>query len=108
MTKLKYVLLTVVLAFLSQTAAAQLNPIKQFSEDPIKFLEEVRIMFEATNMDKKEIKVYMETFTLAWNSPKCNETVKKATYNTCNLMVKKKLRILPEYKSYLNSIMNFV
>ncbi|MBN8697008.1 MAG: hypothetical protein J0L87_10795 [Bacteroidetes bacterium] len=108
MTKLKYVLLTLVLAFLSQTAAAQLNPIKQFSEDPIKFLEEVRIMFEATNMDKKEIKEYMETFTLAWNSPKCNETVKKATYNTCNLMVKKKLRILPEYKSYLNSIMNFV
>ncbi len=86
---------------------AQLNPIKQYTEDPVKFLEEVKTTLEATNMEKREIKDYMEKFTLVWNSPKCTDNLKKATYNTCNLMIKKKLRILPEYRSYLNSIMNF-
>lgn len=87
---------------------AQINPIKQFTEDPIKFLDEVKTMFEATSMDKKELKDYMEQLGLVWNSPKCNDIVKKAAYTTCNLMVKKKLRILPEYQSYLNSVQNFV
>ncbi len=91
-----------------QKVSAQLNPIKQFSEDPVKFLEEVKVMFEATNMDKKEIRDYMEQFTLAWTGPKYNDNLKKATYASCNLMVKKKIRILPEYKSYLSSVMNFV
>src|SRR6218665_770176 len=107
MRKFKYVFLLFAAAFFAQKASAQLNPIKQFSEDPIKFLEEVKTMFEATNMEKKEIKEYMEAFTLAWNSPKYNDNLKKATYSTFNLMVKKKLRILPEYKSYLNSVVNF-
>jgi hypothetical protein len=87
---------------------AQLNPIKQFSEDPLKFPEEVKTMFEATNMDKKEIKEFMEAFVLAWNNPKCNDNLKKSIVNSCNLMIKKKLRILPEYKSYLSSVMNFI
>lgn len=90
-----------------QNVSAQLNPIKQFSEDPIKFLDEVKTMFEATNMDKKEIKAYMEQFALVWNSAQYTDNLKKATYTCCNLMVKKKIRILPEYQSYLNSVLNF-
>ncbi|HEX8515744.1 MAG TPA: hypothetical protein VF868_06050 [Bacteroidia bacterium] len=90
-----------------QEVSAQLNPIKQFSEDPVKFPEEVRTMFEVTNMDKKEVKEYMEAFILLWNSPQYTQTLKKATYDCFNLMVKRKIRILPEYKSYLNSVMNF-
>ena len=89
-------------------SVGQLNPIKQYTEDPIKFLEEIKAMLEVTNMSKKEVKEFMEQFTLAWNSPKYKEEFKKSTYNACNLMIKKKLRILPEYKSYLTSVMNFV
>ena len=91
-----------------QQLFAQVNPIKQFSEDPVKFLEEVKTMFEVTNMEKKDVKLFMEEFTKIWNSPKYTENLKKATYNSFNLMVKKKLRILPEYKSYLNSVTNFI
>lgn len=108
MKKIKLFLCLLFLSCFSVTAFAQLNPIKQYTEDPIKFLEEIKTMFEVTNMSKKEIKDYMEQFTLVWNSPKCNDKLKKATYNSCNLMIKKKLRILPEYKSYLSSVMNFV
>jgi len=108
MQKLKYLFLLSSIVFFCNNTFAQLNPIKQFSEDPIKFLEEIKTMFEATNMEKKEIKEYIEQFALAWNSPKCNDAVKKSTYISCNLMVQKKMRILPEYKSYLNSVQNFI
>jgi transcription initiation factor IIE alpha subunit len=108
MKNIKLLIVLILFLCLSSRSVAQLNPIKQYSEDPIQFLEEIKSMFEVTNMSKKEIKDFMEQFTLAWNSPKCNEKLKKATYNSCNMMIKKKLRILPEYKSYLTSIMNFV
>lgn len=108
MKKIKYIVFLFACIICAQNLSAQLNPIKQFSEDPLKFPEEIKTMFESTSMDKKEIKEYMEQFLLMWNSAKYNDNVKKATYATCNLMIKKKLRILPEYKSYLSSVMNFV
>ncbi|MDP1744351.1 MAG: hypothetical protein Q8L90_02170, partial [Bacteroidota bacterium] len=108
MKSFKYIILLFIAFVFTDKVVAQINPIKQYTEDPIKFLEEIRTMFEVTNMGKKEIKEYMEQFTLAWNSPKYNANLKKATYNSCNQMIKKKLRILPEYKSYLTSVMNFV
>jgi len=87
---------------------AQVNPIKEFSADPIKFIEDIKVMLEVTKMEKKEIKEYTEQFALAWNNPKNNDALKSLTYETCNLMVKKKVRIIPEFKSYLTSVMNFV
>ncbi|OFY85535.1 MAG: hypothetical protein A3F72_10200 [Bacteroidetes bacterium RIFCSPLOWO2_12_FULL_35_15] len=108
MRKLKPLLCFFILFFISQSSFAQLNPIKQFTENPILFLEEVKTMLEATNMDKKELKSFMEQFTLVWNSPKYDEQLKKATYTSFNQMVKKKLRILPEYRSYLVAVSNFV
>lgn len=108
MKKFRYIIFLFTVLIYTQKTSAQINPIKQYTEDPIKFIEEIKIMFEVTNMNKKEVKEYMELFTLAWNSPKYNDNLKKATYNSCNQMIKKKLRILPEYKSYLTSVMNFV
>ena len=108
MKKINHILLLFVAMFITTSAFAQINPIKQYTEDPLKFLEEIKATFEVTNMGKKELKEYMETFTLAWNSPKYNEKLKKATYATCNMMIKKKIRILPEYQDYLTSVMNFI
>jgi hypothetical protein len=108
MRQLKYIFLAGFIALFTSKSFAQQNPVKQFSEDPVQFLVDVKTMFDATNMDKKEVKEFMEAFTLAWNNPKCNESLKKSIAGTCNLMIKKKLRILPEYKSYLSSVMNFI
>jgi hypothetical protein len=108
MKKLKSLFIFFVVAFSAQQLVAQVNPIKQFSEDPVKFLDEIKTMFEVTNMEKKDVKDFMEQFTKVWNSPKYTENLKKATYNSFNQMVKKKLRILPEYKSYLTSVTNFI
>jgi hypothetical protein len=108
MKKLKFLFIFFAVVFSTQQLVAQINPIKQFSEDPIKFLDEIKTMFEVTNMEKKDVKEFMEQFTKVWNSPKYTENLKKATYSSFNLMVKKKMRILPEYKSYLSSVINFV
>ncbi len=108
MRKIQYVFLFFAVFCFSQKSIAQLNPIKQFTEDKILFLEDVKVMFEATTMDKRERGRFLEPFTLAWNSPKCNDNLKKAVYSTCNLMLKKKFRILPEYMTYLTSVMNFI
>ncbi len=107
MRKIGFGILFLVLVCWGEGSYAQLNPIKQYTEDPVKFLEEIKTTLEATNMDKRDIRDYMEKFTLLWKSPKYTDNLKKATYSTCNLMIKKKLRIMPEYKSYLNSVMNF-
>ncbi len=108
MRNFKTILLFFIVFSFTQKTIAQINPIKQYSEDPIKFLEEIKAMFEVTTMSKREIKDYMEQFTLAWNSPNYTTDLKQATYSTCNQMIKKKVRILPEYKSYLSSVMNIV
>lgn len=107
MKKIQIILIFTVFS-IAHPLIAQVNPIKQFTEDPLKFLEEVKTMFEVTNMDKKEVKAFMEEFTIVWNSPKYTNNLKKATYKAFNLMVKKKLRILPEYKDYLSSVTSFI
>jgi hypothetical protein len=108
MKKIKYLIFFFSVFVFTNKSFAQLNPLKEFSGDPIQFLVDVKTMFEVTNMEKREIKDFMEVFTLAWNNPKCNENLKKSIVSTCNLMIKKKLRVLPEYKSYLSSVMNFI
>ncbi len=108
MRKFTYLLFFFSALIINSKSYAQLNPIKQFTADPIKFLEEVKTMFEVSGMDKKDVKEYMEQFTAVWNNPKYSENLKQSTYSSCNLMVKKRMKILPEYKSYLSSIMNFI
>jgi len=88
MKKISIILFFITISFLPQLSYAQVNPIKEFSSDNIKFLEDVKVMLEVTNMDKKEIKEYLEQFALAWNNPKLNDALKSHIYETCNLMVK--------------------
>ena len=108
MKNFKPLLSLIAISVLSLNSFAQLNPIVKYSEDPIIFLEEVKTMFSATNMSKKDLKQFMIDFTAAWNNPKYNANLKKATYKVCNLMVTKKNRVLPDYKSYLTSVLNFI
>jgi len=87
----------------------QSNQLKSFSEDPIKFPQELKDFFEdnsGTN-NKKEAKEFIEQFTLVWTT-KFNDKYKQVTYKTCNLMLKKHLRPFPDFKNYLNSLVGLV
>ena len=82
--------------------------IRSFTEDPVKFLDEIETFFQSGNVSKGEVKDFMEQFTLIWKLEKFNDKYKQAAYRTCNLMLKKRLRPFPDFKSYFNSLMNFI
>lgn len=77
---------------------------KSFTEDPVKFLEELTDFFETAN--KKEGREFIEEFTPVWNQ-KLNDSQKKSIYQISNLMLKKRLKPFPEFRNYLGSIVNF-
>lgn len=87
---------------------SQVSTFEQYSEDPVKFLAQVEQTFDYALMPKQDLKEYMTKFAALWNSPRYSENFKNATYNTFNLMSRKRVKILPNYEIYLNSVMNFI
>jgi len=108
MKRIKSLVFFILLIAYSQNSFAQLPDITQYSEDPTTFLEEIKMTFEVANVPKSEIKEYMNRFTAAWNNPRFNQNLKNATLNTFNLMLRKRIKVLPNYQIYLNAVMNFV
>jgi hypothetical protein len=105
--KTKFIIIFVCVIY-SLTSFAQVPTVQSFTEDPVVFLQEVKSTFELANVPNGELKDYMSRFTEVWNSPKYNQNLKNATYNTFNLMLRKRIKILPNYQIYLNALMNFI
>jgi hypothetical protein len=81
---------------------AQVMP-KAFSEDPVKFITEMRDFFES--YEKKEGKDFIDDFNEQyWLTGKIDEDMKLAMYKNTNQMLKKKFRPKPEYESYINTM----
>jgi hypothetical protein len=101
-------ILLVTLLVSSFSLAAHAQQIKSFTEDPVKFPEELKTFFETgSTLSKKELNDFFDQFNLIWTT-KFSEKHKTAAYKTCNAMLKKRLRPLPDFQNYLNSMMNFV
>lgn len=85
---------------------AQTMP-KSFTEDNVKFIEEMRDFFE-TN-DKKEGKDFINDFNEQyWLTGKVTEEIKQTMYKNTNAMVKKKFKPSPEYYAYINTIKSII
>ena len=108
--QLKWIVLMVFLMVGSLNINAQ---IKSFSEDNVKFIDEMKSFFEAGMSDKALGHDFLKEFeTQYWDigkthDSKFSQTQKQMCYEVCNLMLKRKLRPL-DFKSYLTSMMNFV
>ncbi|MEO5641683.1 MAG: hypothetical protein ABIQ40_08975 [Bacteroidia bacterium] len=95
-------LLLLVLSAFSSKVNAQVMP-KVFSEDPVKFITEMRDFFES--YEKKEGKDFIDDFNEQyWLTGKIDEDMKLAMYKNTNQMLKKKFRPKPEYESYINTM----
>lgn len=92
------------LSLLSPLTRAQSN-LKTFSEDEVKFLEELGSLF--VEADKKPGRDFMEEFSLYYTEGKFNSEQKKFIYATCNFMLKKRMKAFGEFKSFLSSMMSF-
>ena len=87
---------------LSQKIAAQTMP-KSFTEDNVKFIEEMRDFFESN--DQKKGREYIDLFNEQyWITGKISADMKTAIYKNTNAMAKKKFKPSPEYYAYFNTI----
>jgi hypothetical protein len=85
------------------TAKAQQVMPKAFTEDPVKFIEEMKNFFDS--YDGKAGREYIDEFNkLYWLSGKVTPEMKTMMYQNSNLMIKKKFRPQPEFYSYFNTI----
>lgn len=102
--KIKYIFFCLSIVAFSSTFG---QAIKSFSDDPIKFPEELETFFDAgvsPNL-KKDAKDFIEDFQKFWKEGKFNEGQKQACYEMCNQMLKKKLRPLPDFQNFLACMM---
>ena len=102
-------LVLLLLAFspvLSLNVSAQTMP-KSFTEDNVKFMEEMRDFFESN--DQKKGKEYIDAFNEQyWITGKISSEMKTAIYKNTNAMAKKKFKPSPEYYAYFNTIKSIV
>lgn len=79
--------------------------LKNFTSDPVKYIEEMQNFLEETN--KKEAEKLMEQFIPVWNSGKITAEQKNLVYETSNAMLKKRMKAFPDFNNYLNAILGF-
>jgi hypothetical protein len=91
--------------------SARAQAVKSFTHDSLKFLEELTVFFDMAN--KQDGKKYIQDdFKKYWLNDKQSLKIKMTDeerefiYKTCNELMKKKYRPYPEFKNFLQSIMN--
>lgn len=98
----------VILFFVFLLSGITKAQIKEFSEDPNKFLPEMTSMY--TELDNKAKRKEGETFMLEQFTPFWNTTLETKQKNTvianCNEMLKEKMRAFPHFMKYMVSLMN--
>lgn len=99
-------ILLAIMPVFSLEISAQTMP-KSFTEDNVKFIEEMRDFFEAN--DQKKGKEFIDEFNEQyWITGKISEDIKQAIYKNTNAMAAKKFKPTPEYYAYFNTIKSIV
>jgi len=80
--------------------------LKSFSNEPSAFLSEMKSFLVET--DKKEGEKIHESFALVWNGGSFSTEQQKSIIRTSNAMLKKRMKAFPDFKNYLNALMNFI
>lgn len=79
--------------------------LKSFSEDNVKFPQELQTFLMET--DKKETEVFFPEFLLYWNNKAYSGDQKDAIYRTTNTMLKKHMKAFPDFANYVKSLISF-
>jgi hypothetical protein len=102
---MKKIFLSFLVILLAVSHVKSQTQLKSFTEDPVKFIQELTDFFEAA--EKKEGKNYVvNEFAPVWNT-KMDGNKKAFIYKIGNGMLKKRLKT-PEFRSFLNAMMAFV
>ena len=101
--------ITIILFLITSNYAVSQNQIKEFTADELVFPKELKEFFK-TSQDEKVARDFMENFLdNYWKKEmvKFDESEKDYIYKTCNWMLKKRLKPIPDFKAFLNSMMAF-
>lgn len=79
--------------------------LKNFTTDPVKFVEELQQFLGETN--KKEGLELIEAFKLSWNSGKFSSQQQDEIYRTANAMLRKRMKAYPDFNNYLLTLISF-
>ncbi|MDD5571165.1 MAG: hypothetical protein PHD97_08415 [Bacteroidales bacterium] len=104
MRNLKYIF--IFLSIIAFSFRLQSQTIKKFTEDPQKFIIELREFMEKE--DKQLTKELMEKFEPIWISSKFSPERKNKVYSVANYMLRKKMKAFPHFNNFLTALMNFV
>jgi hypothetical protein len=92
-----------ILALFSFTVKAQ--TLKTFSEDNVKFPQELAKFLEETN--RKDAQDLMTPFMQHWNGKSYSMDQKEAIYRTANIMLKKRMKAFPDFANYITALISF-
>ena len=81
----------------------------RFTGDSTKFIGELNgLLFGLSDNDKKLVQPIMTSFVQKWNQETFDPAKKKFIYFLCNEMLKKKIRIFPDFFNYISALNVFV
>ncbi len=78
---------------------------KSFTHEPVKFAAEMEAFLAATN--KKDAEKLMERFMIPWAGGKFNSAQQERIFNTCDAMLRKRLKAFPDFSNYLNALIGY-
>jgi len=88
---------------------AQNQRTTRFSGDSTKFIGELNgLLFGLSDNDQKLVQPIMTGFVQKWNKETFDPATKKIIYFVCNEMLKKKLRIFPDFFNYIEALNVFI
>ncbi|MGP8217275.1 MAG: hypothetical protein ACLQQ4_17035 [Bacteroidia bacterium] len=102
--------LSLLLVFLSgfHTLHAQEGKLKIFTDDSVKFIDNLETYMETGIATHKDVKEFLQKFTATWKSPSFGHYYKEATYSISNEMLTRKIPVYPSFQTFLSAMMNFV
>ena len=101
--KRSIIVLFLAIFFSSQLSNAQ--ELKTFSPDSIIFLQELATVFQKIGeRDAKEAKEILATFAFDWNAGLLATDQRMAVNQTCNMLLKQKLNVVPFYTNYFATV----
>jgi len=107
---MKYKALILLAITLLLGAKTLFGQIKSFSQDSLKYMNEMKAFFE-TSINKeqqKEGKEFLENFSPVWFSPQITYQQRLKVYNVSNMMLKKKMRPFPDFIAYLTALQSII
>lgn len=97
----------IILLLLALPLALQAQAPKSFSTEPAVFFKELKTFMELSN--KKETEKLLDRFEEMWQEePKFSAEQQRTIINTCNDMLKKRMKSYPDFSNYVQALIAFI